>query len=242
MTGDERLREEQIGTDELVMSGQDEVLPVVLAAPVDDVAPSRLSSRGAFLRVVIGVALAGVLVGALWAWLAPSVQGVVALTRDGERIRGFVGDEADHLFAAAFVMLGFLSVLAVVSAALVWKWRSRRGPAMVGALTVGTMLAAGAATGVGAVLAHWRYGTVDVAGAPVTPEHRVHYVVEAPGVFFGHTALQIAATIVVPAGLGALFYAIAALSSTRDDLGVGPIDPVPTAVVVPPGVPQSPSR
>jgi hypothetical protein len=146
------------------------------------------------------------------------------------------------LFTAAFVMVGFLSVVAVVSAALVWKWRSQRGPAMVSALTVGTILAAGAATGVGAVLAHWRHGTVDVTGAPVTPEHRVHYVVEAPGVFFGHTALQIATTIVVPAGVAALFYAIAALSSTRDDLGVGPTDPVPTAVVVPPAVPQSPSR
>jgi hypothetical protein len=113
---------------------------------------------------------------------------------------------------------------------------------MVSALTVGTMLAAGAATGVGALLAHWRYGTVDVAGAPVTPEHRVHYVVEAPGAFFGHTPWQIAATIVVPAGLGALCYAIAALASTRDDLGVGVIDPAPTAVIVPPDVPQAPSR
>jgi Protein of unknown function (DUF2567) len=205
-----------------------------LVAPVNDVAPSRFSRRSAVLRVVVGLALAGALVGVLWAWLAPSVQGVVALTRGGERIHGYVGDEADHLFTAAFMMLGFLSVLAVVSAALVWKWRSHRGPAMVNALTVGAMLAAGAATGVGALLAHWRYGTVDVAGAPVSPEHRVHYVFEAPGVFFGHTPWQIAATIVVPAGVAALFYAVCALSTTRDDLGAWP--PADEPVFTPPPV------
>ena len=222
-----------------------------LGAPrvfVNDVAPSGVSRRAAFLRVVVGLALAGVLVGVLWAWLAPSVQGVVALTRAGERIRGYVGDEADHLFAAAFVMLGLLSVVAVVSAALAWKWRSHRGPVMVGALTVGMMLAAGVATGVGAALAHWRYGSVDVAGAPISPEHRVHYVIEAPGVFFGHTPLQIAATIIVPAGLAALLYAICALSSSRDDLGVGspvealplPVAPSGAMVDVPPAYPPAP--
>ena len=233
MTSDERSREEQTTSDELVTGPQDDVPPVVLAEPVNNVVPSRVSSRAAFLRVVVGLALGGVFVGVLWAWLAPSVQGVVALTRDGERIRGFVGDEADHLFAAAAVMVGFVSVLTVVSATLVWKWRAHRGPAMVCALSVGAMLAAGAAAGVGAALAHLRYGTVDVAGAPISPEHRVHYVVEAPGVFFGHTPLLIAATIVVPAGLAALVYAIAVLSITRDDLGTGSTDPVPTGVVVP---------
>jgi Protein of unknown function (DUF2567) len=218
---DERSREEQMGSDERLREG---------------VGPSRFSRSGAFLRVVVGLAVAGALVGMLWAGLAPSVQGVVALTRTGERVRAYVGDDADHLFTAAFVMVGFLSVLTVVSAALVWKWRSHRGPAMVCALTVGAISAAGAATGVGAALAHWRYGTVDVAGAPVSPEHRVHYVVEAPGVFFGHTPLQIAATIIVPAGLAALVYAICALCNARDDLGAWPpIEPVVMAVR-PPGV------
>ena len=228
MIGDEQMAAMSVsGEAHAVVPDSSFEEPVML---VNVVAPSRFSRWGAFLCVVVGLALTGVVVGVLWAWLAPSVQGFVALSR-GERIRGYVGDEADHLFTAAFVMLGFLSVVAVVSAALVWKWRSHRGPAMVSALTIGAMLAGGAATAVGAVLAHWRYGTVDVAGAPISPEHRVHYVFEAPGVFFGHTPLQIAATIVVPAGLAALFYAICALSSARDDLGAWPPVEAPAMLV-----------
>ena len=209
-----------------------------------------LTTRAALIRVVIALALAGALVGVVWGFLVPSVQGVVALTSGGDRVRGYVGDESDQLFLGAFLMVGMLSVLAVVSGVWVWKLRPYRGPAMVGALTLGAVLAAGAATGVGALLARWRYGVLDVAGAPVSPEHRVHYVTEAPGVFFGHTWLQIAATIVFPAGIAALVYAIGALSTARDDLGAWPPsdpglttrDPVTTAAFVPPADPSAPLR
>jgi hypothetical protein len=226
-------------------------------APIPPVAPTNaldspyVSNLTAAVRVVVGLTLAGVLVGAMWAWLAPSVQTVVALARDGDRVRGYVGDEADHLFIAAFEMVGFLFVLAVVSAVLVWKWRPHRGPLMVAALSLGLTAAAGVAAGVGAVLVHWRYGTVDVAGAPISPEHRVHYVFEAPGVFFGDSSWQIATTILFPAGIAALVYAICALSAKRDDLGAWPpveptffgaIDPVPTAAGALPVDPSSPSQ
>jgi hypothetical protein len=225
-------------------------------APIPPVTPTNafdspyVSNLTAAVRVVVGLTLAGVLVGAMWAWLAPSVQTVVALARDGDRVRGYVGDEADHLFIAAFEMVGFLFVLAVVSAVLVWKWRPHRGPLMVAALSLGLSAAAGVAAGVGAVLVHWRYGTVDVAGAPISPEHRVHYVFEAPGVFFGHSPWQIATTILFPAGIAALVYAICALSAKRDDLGAWPpieptffgaIGPVPTAAGALPVDPSSPS-
>jgi hypothetical protein len=216
---------------------------------LNDVEPPRTSLRRAAATVVIGLTIAGILLGAVWAWIAPPVQGIVALTKSGERITTYLGDESDHLFLGALIMTGLLVWLAVVSAALVWQWRAHRGPVMVAALTIGSLVAAGAAMGVGAALALWRYGSLDVAGAPVTPEHRVHYVTEAPAVIFGHSPLQIAAMIAVPAGVAAFAYALCSLTTPRDDLGAWPpiepvflTGPVPTEVGVPLGDPSSPSR
>jgi Protein of unknown function (DUF2567) len=189
---------------------------------VNDIAPPRISRHRAAVIVVVGLAVTGASVGALWAWLAPPIHGVVALTRDGERIRAYLGNEADHFFISAFLVVGMLGVLAVVAAVWVWQWRSHRGPVMVAALTIGSAAAAGVAAGVGALLVHWRYGTIDVAAAPISPEHRVHYVVEAPAVFFGHSPLQIATTILFPAAIAALVYALLAVSTARDDLGAWP--------------------
>jgi hypothetical protein len=200
-----------------------------------DVEPPRFSRRRAVLTTVGALTVAGGLVGALWAWLAPPVHGVVALTKSGERVKAYLGNEADHFFIAAALIVGMVSALAVVAAVLVWQWRAHRGPTMVAALAVGAAAAAGAAAGVGAVLARWQYGVVDIASAPVTPAHRVHYIVEAPAVFFGHGPLQIAATILFPAATAALVYALMAVSTQRDDLGAWPpqeepvIGPPPTA-------------
>jgi len=215
----------------------------------NDAERPRISVRSAAVRVVIGLILAGVLVGATWAWIAPPIQGIVALTKSGERVRGYLGDDSDHLFLGPLVMTGLLVLLAVVSAALVWQWRAHRGPVMVAALAVGGMAGAGAATGVGAALVRWRYGSVDVGGAPISPEHRVHYVTEAPAVLFGHSPLQVAAMIMVPAGVAAFVYAFCSLASKRDDLGAWPpiepnwaIGPMPRAVDAPLADPSSPSQ
>jgi uncharacterized membrane protein len=189
---------------------------------MNEVAPPRVSRRRAVAITVAGLVLAGALVGVLWAWLAPPIHGVVALTKSGERVKAYLGNEADHFFVAAFLVVGMVSVIAVIAAVLVWKWRAHRGPAMVAALASGSAAAAGAAAGVGAVLVHWRYGAIDIAGAPVSPDHRVHYVVEAPSVFFGQGPLQIAATILFPAAAAALVYALMAVSTQRDDLGGWP--------------------
>lgn len=217
--------------------------------PVNEAGRPRFSVRTAAVRVVVGLAIAGILVGAIWAWLAPPVHGIVALTKGGDRVRGYLGDESDNLFLGAFVMTGLLVVLAVVSAVLVWQWRAHRGPVLVAALATGSLAAAGVGTAVGAALVRWRYGAVDVAGAPVTPEHRVHYVTEAPPVLFGHSPLQIAAMILVPAGVAAFVYALCSLTATRDDLGAWPpvepryvTGPVQTAVDAPLADPSSPSH
>jgi MFS family permease len=199
---------------------------------MNEVAPPRISRRRAVTITVVGLTVGGVLVGALWGWLAPPIHGVVALTKRGERVKAFLGNESDHFFLAAFLIVGMLGALAVIAAVLLWQWRAHRGPVMVAAVAVGAAAAAGAAAGVGAVLVHWRYGAIDIAAAPVSPEHRVHYVIEAPAVFFGHSPLQVAATILLPAAAAALIYALMAVSTQRDDLGAWP--PVEEPVFGPP--------
>jgi hypothetical protein len=203
----------------------------------NEVAPPRVSRRRAVVVTVAGLSVVGALVGALWAWLAPPIHGVVALTKKGERVKAFLGNEADHFFVAAVLMVGLLGALAIIAAVLLWQWRTHRGPVIVAALAIGSAAAAGAAAGVGAVLARLRYGVIDIAGAPVTPEHRVHYVIEAPAVFFGHSPLQIAATILLPAAAAALVYALMAVSTQRDDLGAWP--PVEEPVIGPPVTAES---
>ena len=199
---------------------------------MNEVAPPRISRWRAQLIVVVGLAVAGALVGGLWAWLAPPIHGVVALTKSGERVMAYLGNEGDHFFVSAFLVVGMLSAVTLIAAVLVWQWRPHRGPGMAAALAIGSAAATGAAAGVGAVLVHWRYGAIDIAGAPVSPEHRAHYVVEAPAVFFGHSPLQIAASVLFPAAIAALHYALIAVSTTRDDLGAWP--PVEPAVIGPP--------
>jgi hypothetical protein len=177
-------------------------------------------SRGrAVLTIILGLTAGGALLGLLWVWLAPPVHGVVALTKSNQRVKAYLGNEGDHFFLAAFLIVAMVSALATVAAVLVWQWRRGRGPVAVAALALGGAAAMAAASGVGAVVAHWRFGTVDVAHAPVSPDHRVAYTVEAPAAFFGHTPLQVALTILFPAAIGALVYAVMAVSTDRDDLG-----------------------
>jgi hypothetical protein len=204
---------------------------------VNSIVPPCISRHRAVATTVAGLTIAGALVGVLWAWLAPSIHGVVALTKRGERVKGYVGNESDHFFIAAFLIVGMLGALAVVAAVLLWQWRAHRGPVMVAALGIGAAAAAGVAAGVGAVLVRWRYGVIDIAGAPVSPERRVHYVMEAPAVFFGHSPLQIAATILLPAAAAALVYALMAVSTQRDDLGAWP--PVEEPTIGPPVTAES---
>jgi hypothetical protein len=189
---------------------------------MNDVEPPRFSRSRAAVATVAGLTVAGAVAGALWAWLAPPIHGVVALTKSGNRVKAYLGNEGDHFFIAAFLVVGMVSVLAIVAAVLVWKWRAHRGPVMAAALAIGSAAAAGAAAGIGAVLVHWRYGAIDLAAAPVSPEHRVHYVIEAPAVFFAHGPLQIATTILFPAAIAAFIYALMAVSTQRDDLGAWP--------------------
>jgi Protein of unknown function (DUF2567) len=203
-------------------TSSDECLHEEADMPMNDQAPPAISRTRAMLTVVVALAAVGVVVGALWAWLAPAVHGVIALTKDGERVQAALGNEADHFFLAAFLLVGMVSVAAAVMAVLVWQWRAHRGPVMVAGLAVGAAAAAAVAAAVGAVLVHWRYGSVDIAAAPISPAHRVYYIVEAPAVFFSQSPIVAALTIVMPAGIAALVYALIAMATARDDLGAWP--------------------
>ncbi len=208
-----------------------------------------MSRVHAALRVVVGLAAAGAVCGALWAWLAPPIHSVVALTRSNDRVKAYLGNEGDHFFTAAFLMVGFLSVLAVIAAVALWQWRTQRGPVMMAALSVGSIAASAAAAATGAVVGRLRYGHLDVATVDVTEQNRVSYVVEAPSVFFGHTPLQVALTLLLPAAVAAMIYVLGAVSTSRDDLGGWPpVDSMgpatgrsATAADVPPVAPSSPS-
>jgi len=189
---------------------------------VETVGQPKLSHSAAAIRVFAMLAVSGAVVGGLWALLAPPVHGAVVLSQRGERVSGFLGDESDRLFLGAFLMVGFLGVLAVVATAAVWWWRAHRGPQMVAALSLGALAAGGIGSSLGNALVHWRYGTVDVAAAPISPEHRVFYTTEAPSAFFGQSPWLIAATVVFPAGVAALLYALCALAAKRDDLAAWP--------------------
>lgn len=192
-----------------------------MTAPAQLVAAPRTSRRKAVLAVVAGLLATGPLVGGGWALIAPPIHGVVALTHSGERVHDYLGDESDNFFVAAALMLGLLTLLAVVAPALVWQWRAHRGPAMVVGLAIGLIVAAAVGAPVGALLVRLRYGVVDIDRAPVTHKTPFQYFVEAPPVLFGHTALQVACTVLLPAATAALVYALLAAASPHDDLGSG---------------------
>ena len=202
------------------LSGEEQRAPMSLSG--EEQRAPRVSRGAAAGIVVLGLAVTGAVLGAVWAWLAPPVHTIVALTRSGERVDAYLGKEADHLFVASAMMIGLLTMLAVVSAVLVWQWRPHRGPVIAAALWIGQVGAAAAATSAGAALAHWRYGAVDHQSIPLSQENRIHYLTEAPSVFFGHTPLQIAATLLLPAALAALVYALLVVATPRDDLGAWP--------------------
>ncbi len=194
---------------------------------MNEVAPPRISRRRAAVTVVVGLIVAGALTGALWAWLAPPIHGVIALTKSGDRVHAALGNETDNFFVGAFLLVGMVVVLAVVTAVLVWQWRPHRGPVMCAALAIGSAAAFGAAAGVGALIVRSRYDVIDIAGAPISPDDRVVYVTEAPPVFFAHSGWLIAASVLFPVALAALVYALIAVSTSRDDLGGWPPeDPV----------------
>lgn len=192
--------------------------------------PSPWPTR-VILAVVLGLSASGALVGALWAWIAPSIHGVVAITRSGERVHEYLGSESQNFFVAPFLLLGLLGVVAVVASVLAWQWREHRGPGMAVGLAIGSAAAAAVAAAVGALLVRLHYGALNFDTVTLaTGDHSLTYVRQAPPVFFARRPLQIAATLMSPAAAASLVYALLAAGSARDDLGAYPADEPPSAV------------
>jgi hypothetical protein len=207
--------------------------------PSDDPGGSRTR---ALITVVLGLSATGALVGGLWAWLAPGIHAVVAITRAGERVHDYLGSESQNFFIAPFLMLGLLGVVAVVASVLVWQWREHRGPGMVVALAVGLTAAAAVAASVGALLVRLRYGVLDFDTVPLASgDHSLTYVTQAPPVFFDRRPMQVAATLLWPAGTASLIYALIAAGTARDDLGGYPaVDQRPNVLAGASAAPQAP--
>jgi hypothetical protein len=200
-------------------------------------APRRSRGRP-IITVTLGLSATGVLIGGLWAWIAPPIHAVVAITRSGERVHDYLGTESQHFFVAPCLMLGLFTVVAVVAPVLLWQWREQRGPGMVIALSIGLVTAASAAAAVGALLVRLRYGDVNFDAIPLGGDHKVAYVIQAPPVFFARSPLQIATTLMWPAGTAALVYAVLAAAHARDDLGGAPV--AAKAPIAAPTKPQAP--
>lgn len=188
--------------------------------------PARATRTARARAVVIawlGSAVTGVLVGALWGWIAPPIHAVVAITRAGERVHDYLGEESDHFFDAPCLMLGLLTALSVVAAVLAWQWRAHRGPGMVVGLTIGMVTAAAAASATGAGIVRLRYGALNFDAVPLAGAPSVAYVYQAPPVFFSDAPLLMTLTLMWPAAVAALVYAVLAAADARDDLGALPV-------------------
>jgi hypothetical protein len=220
------------------------VPPLAPTEPTESAASSapgnapRTSRARAITRVVLGLAAVGVLIGGLWGWIAPPIHAIVAIARTGERVHDFLGTDSQHFFVAPTLMIGLLTVVAVVAPVLLWQWREQRGPAMVIGLVIGLVTAAAVAAAVGAVLVRLRFGDLNFDAVPLSPQHKIAYVIEAPPVFFARKPVQVAATLLWPAGTACLIYAVFAAASARDDLGGLPAPEEPSTTF--PGAPKTP--
>nr|WP_206314018.1 DUF2567 domain-containing protein [Streptomyces coryli] len=124
-------------------SSPDSSWPSPVAAPGAGYGLSGRELRGAAL-IAAGSALAGLLYGALWTWLAPRVP---LIAQDGAVL--LRDSESEHTIAidGTFTLLGL--GFGALAAALVFLWRRRGGVALVLALAIGGLLAA---------LVAWRFG------------------------------------------------------------------------------------
>jgi hypothetical protein len=177
----------------------------------------RADLRPTVLTVVV-VALAGVLLGLLWALVAPGQATVTTASGASSALAA----ESDHVFDATAIFFLLATAYGVVVGAFAWRRVERRGPV--------TLLGIGLATTAGAWLAAF-VGTA-LAG-PLTDRHPIGVLLDraeatgsaVAGAPIPATLSTVPATIgsfwtVLGAGLGAvLAYLLCAIALGEDDMG-----------------------
>lgn len=168
------------------------------------------SDVGAGLRVLLGSVPLGVVVGAVWAWVARSVP--VGVLDDGSTV------VLDPQSSAGFGPMGLFVALTLgaglVTGVAVWRWRRWRGPTVLLAATGGGVVAATIAALVGLALVELRYsGVVDAAAAGT--------VVSGPP-----SITTWAVVLAQPLGV-ALAQTVLVALSRREDLGSGRVSAEP---------------
>jgi hypothetical protein len=187
--------------------------------------PTGLLTRGEIvgdvrpvLRVVLAVVAGGLLLGVLWALVAPGQETVTTATGASAGLAA----ESDHVFDATAVFFLLASAYGVVVGALAWRARSLRGPVTL----AGVALASTAAAWVAARVGTWLAG-------PLTDRNPVGVLIDraeasasgTPGPPIPATLTTIPAEIgsfwtVLGAGVGAvLAYLLCAIALGIDDLG-----------------------
>ncbi|HEY2193444.1 MAG TPA: DUF2567 domain-containing protein [Actinomycetospora sp.] len=185
-------------------------------------APHGLLTRGELLgdvrpvlRIALVVLVGGVLLGLLWALVAPGEA-----TASGASAP--LAAESDHVFDATAVFFLLVTAYGVVVASLAWRATARRGPVMLMGIAVATTAAGWVAARVGTWLA-----------GPLTDRSPVGVLLDrseasssgTPGPPIPATLTTLPAEIgsswtVVGAGLGAvLTYLLCAIALGSDDLG-----------------------
>jgi hypothetical protein len=170
------------------------------------------------LRVVLLTLVGGVLLGLLWALVAPGQATVTTASGASAQL----ASESDHVFDGTAVFFLLVTAYGVVVGSLAWRARERRGPVMLVGLAVATTAAGWVAARVGSWLA-----------GPLTDRSPVGVLLDrseasssgTPGPPIPATLTTLPAEIgsfwtVVGAGIGAvLAYLLCAIALGADDLG-----------------------
>lgn len=186
--------------------------------------PHGLLSRGELVGdlrptvlIAVVVALAGVLLGLLWALVAPGQATVTTAAGASSPL----ATESDHVFDATAIFFLLATAYGVVVGVLAWRRADRRGPVLLVGIGLATTAGAWLAAFVGTALA-----------GPLTDRHPIGVLLDraeatgsaAGGAPIPATLSTVPATIgsfwtVLGAGLGAvLAYLLCAIALGEDDM------------------------